>query len=364
MLGTIRGALVTAMGIPVSMAIALFGMHLFGVTGDLMSLGAIDFGFLVDGPSSCSRRSSRRPPAGAAVGKARARAYSDVAKVVVKPVAFAVAIIMLVYIPLLTLEGVEGKMSDPWRSPWRARSSAASSTPSSSSLPSSCSSSRLRRGTVRSGSSGSRTATSASSNARSRSAGRSSEPACSRSWAPAPSSPAPAPSSYLGSSRVTRLAMQRAPSVSLEEARRLDLLAEKVVLSFPEAAKALGQSGRAEMALDAVGNNNTDILFPLKPRKTWTSAQPRGPRGRSQAQGQDRDRGSVATFVSVSQPIEDLTNQLIAGSRADVSIKILGSDLDKLVDLEPRRRHRARHPRDRRPQRSSVSSVSRRSRHR
>ena len=50
LLGTIRGALVVVLGIPASMSIALFGMHLFGVTGDLMSLGAIDFGFLVDGP--------------------------------------------------------------------------------------------------------------------------------------------------------------------------------------------------------------------------------------------------------------------------------------------------------------------------
>src|SRR6185295_4528405 len=49
-LGTIRGALAVVLGIPASMAIALFGMHLFHVTGDLMSLGAIDFGFLVDGP--------------------------------------------------------------------------------------------------------------------------------------------------------------------------------------------------------------------------------------------------------------------------------------------------------------------------
>src|SRR5262249_45262316 len=49
-LGSVRGALVVVLGIPASMAIALFGMRLFGVTGDLMSLGAIDFGFLVDGP--------------------------------------------------------------------------------------------------------------------------------------------------------------------------------------------------------------------------------------------------------------------------------------------------------------------------
>jgi cobalt-zinc-cadmium resistance protein CzcA len=50
LLGTVRGALVVVLGIPASMAVAVLGMHLFGITGDLMSLGAIDFGFLVDGP--------------------------------------------------------------------------------------------------------------------------------------------------------------------------------------------------------------------------------------------------------------------------------------------------------------------------
>jgi cobalt-zinc-cadmium resistance protein CzcA len=126
------------------------------------------------------------------------------------------------------------------------------------------------------------------------------------------------------------LAMLRPPSISLEEARRLDLLTEKVVLSFPEARKALGQSGRAEMALDAVGNNNTDILVPLKPLKQWTSAS-----NLEELSTLLKDKIETevpSTFVSVSQPIEDLTNQLIAGSRADVSIKIIGADLDRLVE--------------------------------
>ncbi|WXA85675.1 efflux RND transporter permease subunit [Pendulispora rubella] len=127
------------------------------------------------------------------------------------------------------------------------------------------------------------------------------------------------------------LAMLRAPSVSLEEARRLDLLAEKVVLGFPETQKALGQSGRAEMALDAVGNNNTDILVPLKPMKQWQSVHSFEELASTL---KDRVESQVpSTFVSVSQPIEDLTNQLIAGSRADVSIKIIGPELNELVDF-------------------------------
>ncbi len=332
MLGTIRGALVTALGIPVSMAIALFGMHLFGVTGDLMSLGAIDFGFLVDGPVVVLEAVIAATAGRALVGKARARAYADVAKIVVKPVAFAVAIIMLVYIPLLTLEGVEGKMFRPMAITMACALFGAlvysviffpallvlAVPPAKGHGPKWLE--HLAHGYE-----------------------RVVKRAIELRWPLLGASFAALVAvgiafSNAGAEFVPRifegdcvLAMQRAPSVSLEEARRLDLLAEKTVLSFPEAAKALGQSGRAEMALDAVGNNNTDILVPLRPRKHWTSAKDFE---ELSTKLKDKIETEVpSTFVSVSQPIEDLTNQLIAGSRADVSIKIIGTDLDKLVEL-------------------------------
>ena len=332
MLGSIRGALVTALGIPASMAIALFGMALFGVTGDLMSLGAIDFGFLVDGPIVVLEAVIAATAGRALVGKARARAYADVAKVVIKPVAFAVAIIMLVYIPLLTLEGVEGKMFRPMAITMACALFGAlvysvvffpallvlAVPPAKGHGPMWLE--RLAHGYER--------VVKRAIVLRWPLLGVSLVALVGVGFA----------FSHAGAEFVPRifegdcvLAMQRAPSVSLEEARRLDLLAEKVVLSFPEAAKALGQSGRAEMALDAVGNNNTDILVPLRPKKEWSSATDFEDLS---AKLKDKIETEVpSTFVSVSQPIEDLTNQLIAGSRADVSIKIIGADLDKLVEL-------------------------------
>jgi cobalt-zinc-cadmium resistance protein CzcA len=101
------------LGIPVAMTIALFGMHALGVTGDLMSLGAIDFGFLVDGPIVMLEAVIAATAGKKLVGEAKARAFSSIAKTVARPVAFAVAIIMLVYVPLLSLEGIEGKMFRP-----------------------------------------------------------------------------------------------------------------------------------------------------------------------------------------------------------------------------------------------------------
>lgn len=331
MLGTVRGAVAVAIGIPASMAIAIFGMHAFGVTGDLMSLGAIDFGFLVDGPIVILEGIIAGTAGRALVGKARARAYSDVAKIVIKPVAFAVAIIMLVYVPLLTLEGVEGKMFRPMAITMACALFGALVfsvvffpavlvlvvPPAKDHGPKWIERlaelyARLVPVAVR------------------------------HRWPILGVSFASLlfvgyAFSNAGAEFVPRifegdlvLALQRAPSVSLEEARRLDLLAEKIVLDLPEARKALGQSGRAEMALDAVGNNNTDILIPLKPLKEWKSAHDL--EGLSTLLKDRIETEVPSTFASVSQPIEDLTNQLIAGSRADVSIKIVGPDLDRLVE--------------------------------
>ncbi len=112
-LGSWRGALAVVLGIPCAMSVALLGMHLFHVTGDLMSLGAIDFGFLVDGPIVILEAVIAATAGRRLLGAARAGAYSEIAGAVARPVAFAVAIIMLVYIPLLALEGVEGKMFRP-----------------------------------------------------------------------------------------------------------------------------------------------------------------------------------------------------------------------------------------------------------
>jgi cobalt-zinc-cadmium resistance protein CzcA len=332
MLGTVRGAVVVALGIPASMAIALFGMHLFGVTGDLMSLGAIDFGFLVDGPIVILEGIIAATAGKELMGLARARAYEDVSKLVVKPVAFAVAIIMLVYIPLLTLEGVEGKMFRPMAITMACALFGALVysvvffpalatlfvPPAKGHGPKWLEAiahgyERMVVGAIRR-----RVVIGAVTTAALVVVGF----VFSRAGAEF------VPRIFEGD---CVLALQRPPSISLEEAKRLDLMVEKIVLSYPEAKKALGQSGRAEMALDAVGNNNTDILVPLKPMKEWKSAS-----NLEELSGLLKDRIETevpSTFVSVSQPIEDLTNQLIAGSRADVSIKIVGKDLDTLVPL-------------------------------
>lgn len=330
-LGSLRAALAVVIGVPASMSIALFGMHLFGVTGNLMSLGAIDFGFLVDGPIVIVEAVIAATAGKKLVGAARSRAYADISSQVARPVAFAVAIIMLVYVPLLALEGVEGKMFRPMAitmacALFGALVYAVVFFPALLVLlvkPAKDHGPRwiewlaaryegliprfvrmravlLVASTVALGVVG---------------------------WTFAASGAEFLPRIFEGDAVVT---IRRSPSISLEEAQRLDVLTTDVVRRFPEANKILAQTGRAEVATDPVGNDNTDVKVSLKPIGEWTTAD-------------NLDDLAVAfknaiesevpgTFVSVSQPIEDRTNEMISGSRAHVQIQIFGTDLERLTD--------------------------------
>lgn len=108
-LGSWRASLIVALGIPVSMLIAVVGMLQLGVTGNLMSLGAIDFGLLVDGPIVMAEAIMARFALGA-VGSHPPASVKTAIQGVARPVLFSVGIIMLVYLPLLALEGTEGKI--------------------------------------------------------------------------------------------------------------------------------------------------------------------------------------------------------------------------------------------------------------
>ncbi|MCI0366565.1 MAG: efflux RND transporter permease subunit, partial [Phycisphaerales bacterium] len=112
LLGSLKGGLVVSMAIPLSMLVAFAGMVWAGISGNLMSLGAIDFGLIVDGSvvmvENILRRLREAAPDRSAMEVIR-RAGQEVAR----PIFFGVAIIVLVYVPILTLGGIEGKMFQP-----------------------------------------------------------------------------------------------------------------------------------------------------------------------------------------------------------------------------------------------------------
>lgn len=331
-LGTLRGALAVVLGIPAAMSVALLGMHAFGITGDLMSLGAIDFGFLVDGPIVILEAVIAGTAGRRLVGRARARAYGSIAEGVARPVAFAVAIIMLVYVPLLTLQGIEGKMFRPMALTMACALFGALVysvlffpavlvafvPPSSGHGPRWIEWINERYSRIIGAVVARRWVFIGGSTAAMIAAG----------WAFAGAGAEFVPRIFEGDAVVT---IRRAPSISLDEARRLDLEAEKVLHEFPEVVTTLAMTGRAEVAVDPVGNDNTDIMVRLRPPKEWKTAHDFD--DLSEAFKNAVESKVPGTFVSVSQPIEDKTNELISGSRADVQIQIYGTDLGELARL-------------------------------
>ncbi len=328
-LGSIRGALVCVIGIPGSMAIALFGMHWANVTGDLMSLGAIDFGFLVDGPIVVLEALLATYIGKQLTPEERAHAYINTIQRVIRPVAFAVAIIMLVYVPLLGLEGVEGRMFRPMATTM-AFALLGALVYSVLFLPA-----LLAVFVPPLKKDGARWLAPIG-----RLYGRAVPWALKLRWPLIGAAAAALVISAMvfmskGANFVPRIdegdvvvTIRRAPSINLEEAKRLDLVVQKTLLEFPEVITTLAMTGRAEVAIDPVGKETNDTFVRLKPKKEWTTAHDLD--GLSEAFKAALERNVPSTFFSISQPIEDRTNEMISGSRADVQILLTGSDLLEL----------------------------------
>jgi heavy metal efflux system protein len=331
-LGSWRAAMAVVLGVPAAMSIALFGMHIFGVTGDLMSLGAIDFGFLVDGPIVIVEAVMALTAGRALAGTARARIYERLAGDVARPVAFAVAIIMLVYVPLLSLEGVEGKMFKPmaitmacalfgalvYSIVFFPAVMAVLVPPAKNHGPRwflavSAWYERIVPSTLR---------------YRTYFVSLAFLALVAVGWLFSRTGAEFVPRIFEGDAVVT---IRRAPSISLKAATQLDLDVERVLQSFPEVVTTIGQTGRAEVAVDPVGNDNTDVLTRLRPISEWKTTHDFDTL--SEHFKTVVENNVPGTYVSVSQPIEDRTNEIISGSRADVQIQLFGTSLETLSKL-------------------------------
>lgn len=329
-LGSWRASLIVALGIPVSMLIAVLGMIKLGVTGNLMSLGAIDFGLLVDGPIVMAE-AIIATFAARGVGDAKAMVESSI-KGVARPVLFSVGIILLVYVPLLTLEGTEGKMFKPMAITM-ALALAGSLIFALVMFPA------LASAFLKPSGKGHGKIWHKIEHGYEKLVTKALRVRLALLGAAILAFAAIVPLAMnLGADFVPRIdegdfniAIRRIPSIGFVEARRLDLEVEKVLMEFPEVITALAMTGRAEVATDPVGLDNTDMLVTLRPRSQWRSAHTSDELAELM---KTRIEARVpSTFVSVSQPIEDRTNELIAGSRADVAILIFGDDLARMSDV-------------------------------
>lgn len=335
-LGSIRGSVLVTLGIPFAMSLTLCGMLLTGVTGNLMSLGAIDFGFLVDGPivmlEACIARLALH-----GVTQANAK-HSVVSAVrgVTRPVVFSVAIILLVYLPLLSLQDVEGKMFRPMAATM-AMALGASLVFALVVFPAAAVT--FLKPPKASGHHGLLHRLTDPYRRGVRLALRWRAPLLAGAVAMLLASMPVAGS--LGADFVPRIdegdiyvAIRRIPSIGISEARRLDLEAERVLRRFPEVVSAVATTGRAELAVDPVGMDNTDILVHLRPRAQWRTAGDLD--GLGEAIKRAIEAEVPSTFVSISQPIEDKTNEMLSGSRADLVIYLAGEDLQTMNDIMSR----------------------------
>src|SRR3954454_575873 len=332
-LGSLRAAMIVALAIPLSMLCAFAGMCRFGIAASLLSLGAIDFGMIVDSSvvmvENCVRHIAH--------GENRRRSMIDIvreaAMEVRKPTMFGELIIMIVYLPILTLEGVEGKMFRPMaltvifaligsmvmsltlmpvlaslilprhieeREPLLMRLAHRINTP-------------LLRFSMRH---------------------KMFVMACA-GLAMFVAFGLIAPN--LGSEFVPRLSegaiaisVVRLTGTDLDDSIKYNTIIEKRLLGeFPnEIAHVWSRIGSAEIATDPMGIELTDTFMSLKPRNEWTKAK-------SQAElttlVEHYLRDMPGQKLAYLQPIEMRINEMTSGSRGDLAVKLYGNDLDTLV---------------------------------
>lgn len=331
-LGNWRGALLVASVIPLSMLFAAICMNAFKVSGNLMSLGAIDFGLIVDGAVVMVENTVRR----LALNQERGRRDSNRSVIlnacleVGRPVVFAVCIIAIVYLPIFSLTGIEGKMFKPM-SLTIVFALAGSLILSLTYVPAMLI--LIFKGDVSEQESfllvviksGYRKALALASTYKQQTL------AIAVSLLILSLITLP----MLGAEFIPRLdegalavQIQQLPSVSLTQSIATTTRAEKIIGGFPEVLKVVSKIGRAEVATDPMGVDTVDMYVALKPANQWTTAHTREELVDKIAKALE-EKVPQAVF-SFSQPVELRTAELIAGVRSDIAIKIFGDDLDKL----------------------------------
>jgi len=332
LLGNWRGSLLVATIIPLAMLFAAILMRVFNVSGNLMSLGALDFGLIVDGAVVMVENAVRRRAEAQHEGSNAQpeRTVLEACTEVGRPVVFAVAIIMIVYLPILSLTGIEGKMFKPMALTV-VFALIGSLILSLTYVPAAMT--FLLRGPV-----------SEKESPLIRYAKRWYRPALAfitknRRRALAVAAALVIVSGiifpFLGAEFIPRLEegslaiqIQRLPSVSLTESTAIATKAERILRGFPEVTKVITKTGRAEVATDPMGVELSDVYVELKPPSEWTTANTREELVETLSKALEEN--VPAAIFSFSQPIELRVSELIAGVRSDVAIKLFGDDLDTL----------------------------------
>lgn len=337
LLGDIRAAMIVTLAIPISMLVALRGMTYFGITGNLMSLGAIDFGLLVDASvvvveSILAKLTIRK--VSQLKFEDKMQVIKEVMKEVLPPVTSGLLLIMAVYIPILTLEGVEGKMFKPMAitvlmAIGTSLIVAIVLMPVLSLLILKVSDEHKDHDTkiikfIK------------------------------KIFKPALLFSMKHPRTLVGCSLVlivvsgvmlSRLGSDFIPQldegdgvigvtrnarVGIDKSIREQLKVEKIIESFPEVDHVFARLGTPESATDPMGVNLADTFIILnKERSTWNFSS------KSELMNaivKKLEEEFPDEEFSITQPIEMRFNEMLEGSRADISLRIFGTDLNRLYD--------------------------------
>jgi cobalt-zinc-cadmium resistance protein CzcA len=339
LLGSIRGGLIVALAIPFAMLVAFTAMKALGLSGNLMSLGAIDFGIVVDG-SIIVVENAVVHLAAAARGRSKPMSYEEAAEVVLsstmdvrKAALFGEAIIVLVYVPILTLAGIEGKMFKPMAI--TVLFALLGAFVASLTFVPVLVATFLRQHTeqkepffVRLLHRGYPRLLAASMRM----------PKRILAVALALLILAGVCASRMGAEFIPRLDegaialhILRLPSVSLEESVRGGTRVERVLQGFPEVTTVITKTGRAEIATDPMGVELSDVIVMLKPPSQWKTASSK--EALVEAMSTRLTQALPGLGFAFSQPIEMRMSELISGTRSDVAITVYGDDLSTLERL-------------------------------
>ncbi|PZQ55685.1 MAG: CusA/CzcA family heavy metal efflux RND transporter [Phenylobacterium zucineum] len=337
LLGNVRAALIAVLIIPISFLMTAIGMNTLGVSGNLMSLGALDFGLIVDGAviiiENCLRRLAERQHHEGRLLNLRERLEETMlaSQEMIRPTVYGQAIIFLVFAPLLTFTGVEGKTFSPMAITLMLALAAAfilslTFVPAMVAL--------LIRGKV------AEKEVWAIAKIK-----RGYEPvlhrAVAKPWpfigaAVAVAALGGVVFTFLGQEFIPQLdeknlavASSRIPSTSLEQSLRMQRGVEAAIKSLPEVDYMFSKTGTAEVATDPMPPNISDGFVILKDQKAW----PKGVKTKEDviARIEAKTKALYGQNYELSQPIELRFNELIGGVRGDVAVKIYGDDLDKMA---------------------------------
>ena len=338
LLGNVRAALITAAVIPIAMLMTLTGMMAGRVSANLMSLGALDFGLIVDGAviivENCLRRlGEAQHKAGRLLD--REERFNLVAKAsseVIRPSIFGVIIITVVYLPIFALSGIEGKTFHPMAITVMLALSAAMLL-SLTFVPAAIA--MFVTGKVE------EKDNRIMAWARERYARILDRTITHGKMLIVAAVALVAVSGFgatrLGSEFIPNLdegdiAMHalRIPGTSLGQAVQMQESLEKRISQFPEVERVFAKIGTADVATDPVPPSVADNFIMLKDRSEWPD--PRKPRTQLVDELNAAVQQIPGNNYEFTQPVQMRLNELIAGVRADVAVKLFGEDLDKLLE--------------------------------